>query len=77
MRKQTKVRLCLALLALVSVLGVGLTGTEATAAPCCSSCDYRFESCLAGTYYYPECNGDPGCCDQKVSSCWHWCSFSC
>jgi hypothetical protein len=79
MTRQTRVRLFSVLVLLAALAGVLATPTAqqaASAAPCCSSCDYQFESCLAGTYY-PSCGGDPGCCDAAVSSCWRWCSFSC
>jgi hypothetical protein len=78
MSRQTRVRLFSFLVLLGVLVGVlaAPVAPNAYAAPCCSSCDHRFDSCLAGTLY-PECGGDPGCCDLKVSSCWRWCSFSC
>jgi hypothetical protein len=77
MRRQTLVRLCLALFMLAATLGmVGMTDQNAVAAPCCSSCDARYEACLAGTAH-PACGGDPACCDQKVFNCYSNCSFSC
>ena len=75
MKKQTKVRLCLALLALASILGLEFTGSEATAAPCCIECDDRFWSCVAGTSN-SECNGDYICCDHATRNCYLWC-FEC
>lgn len=77
MKKQTRMRLCFASLVLAASLGfTGLTEQGAVAAPCCSSCDARFNACLQGILY-PECGGDYSCCDAKTDSCYRFCSFSC
>jgi hypothetical protein len=77
MKRQTMVRLCLAMFLLASVLGFGFGGSEANAAPCCTFCDSKLYWCLQGQYYYTYCNGDYSCCDQAVDSCYRYCSFSC
>jgi hypothetical protein len=73
-KRQTKVRLCLAILVLVSVLGLGLTGSEATAAACCEQCDNLYQGCLAGTLY-KGCGGDPMCCLNRVEWCYPGCYY--
>jgi hypothetical protein len=77
MKRQTLVRLCLALFVFAATLGiVGMADQNANAMPCCSDCDARYENCLAG-FLYPECGGDEGCCGAKVASCWLHCSMNC
>ena len=77
MTSQKKVRLCLMLFLLAAALGLTALPTQnAVAAPCCSSCDARFNACLQG-FYAPQCGGDPWCCDQATDSCYRFCSFSC
>ena len=78
MSKQTRVRLFLVLVLLGALTGVLATpaSQNAYAAPCCSTCDYRFSACIQGLLY-PECGGDIWCCDQKTDSCYRFCSFSC
>ena len=77
MKRQTRVRLCLALFVLAATLGlVGTAEQNAYAAPCCTDCDGRFNACLAG-YLYTYCGGDYSCCDQATDSCYRYCSFSC
>lgn len=78
MTRQTRVRL-FSLLVLLGVLaGILVTPAEqnAYAAPCCSSCDLRYEGCLVGTYY-AYCNCDPVCCDAAVANCYSWCNSGC
>ena len=74
MRKQTKIRFCMALVVLALTLGiVGGAEQNAIAAPCCSACDYQQDNCEAGIIY-PWCGGDPNCCAQEVANrCWRWC----
>lgn len=74
MKKQTKVRLCMALFVLAVTLGiVGTADQNAIAAPCCDSCDQRQLNCEAGIIY-TWCGGDPACCEQEVlNRCWRWC----
>jgi hypothetical protein len=81
MTRQTRIRL-FSLLVLLGVLaGVLATPAEqsnAYAAPCCSSCDYQYDSCVSGGGIYPSCNGDPACCEKIVmQNCWRWCIYSC
>jgi hypothetical protein len=77
MSRQTRTRVFSFLMLLGVLTGIlALPVQNADAAICCSSCDSRYYSCLAGRWYL-ECNGDPSCCDEKVSGCWAVCSFSC
>ena len=77
MTSQKKVRLGLMLFLLAAALGLTALPTQnAVAAPCCSSCDGRFNACLQGIYA-PQCGGDFSCCDQATDSCYRYCSFSC
>lgn len=70
-------RRLLALGVLVVALGFAssdFAGGTTVAAPCCSSCDPAYENCIA------NCGGDPTCetnCQNRLFSCYRWCSFSC
>ena len=80
MRNPTRVRLFL-LLVLVGVLaGVFTTpaGQVALAAPPCSVCDNRWESCISQTCCgtctaCQQCQGNWDCCDNLVASCYAVC----
>lgn len=56
-------------------VGTATVGSEETAAaPCCSSCEGGYDSCING------CGGDAACeasCDSQWNRCFSICSFSC
>jgi hypothetical protein len=77
MKRQTLMRLCLALFLLAATLGiVSMADRSADAAPCCTWCDATYEGCLTGMYY-PECGGSSACCDQKTAGCYSHCNNAC
>lgn len=76
MKKTWKTRLAAVGLTLVALVAFGavLTPEAAQAQPCCSSCDPRWENCIAA------CNGDPGCeatCESQYFWCESHCSLGC
>ena len=74
MRKQTRIRLCLALFMLAVAAGiVGLpSAPEAVARPCCQECDANFFACTSDTANGP-CYGDFTCCHNQSSFCYNHC----
>lgn len=75
MRRLVRKLLMLGVLAVaLAFASSDLAGGTTSAAPCCSSCDPDYESCMAG------CGGNPTCeswCQNRLFSCYRWCSFSC
>jgi hypothetical protein len=71
-----RVRLVAFGLVVVAVLAAGalLGHDSAVAAPCCSSCEAGYYSCLAGCGYTSACFDY---CDAKWDRCFRYCSFSC
>ncbi len=58
----------------MALLAVGLSSTDAVAAPCCSSCESGYSYCLASCGYTPACFDY---CDAKWDRCFRYCSFGC
>lgn len=75
MKRQTKVRMCFAVLVLVSSLG--FMPEPAYALPCCDqACNYIYDKCVNGLIY-PACAGDPACCENKETVCFSHCKPYC
>ena len=78
MKRQTKVRLCFAILVLAATLGfTGIPPQEALAIPCCDqSCSYIYDNCINGLVY-PTCARNPTCCANKETVCYSHCNPYC
>lgn len=74
--RKWRMRLIALALVTVSVFAGGLLPgyDPAVAAPCCSSCESGYSSCLAGCGYTSACFDS---CDTAWDRCFRWCSFSC
>jgi hypothetical protein len=78
MRRQTRMRLSLMLLALALVVGLADYAESYNPVAYCKSygdcqiCENLYESCMAGTLK-PECAGQDACCSTKFTGCWDCC----